>query len=87
MRKANLEIRDLDLLREMGERELLERFTESAEVRLFNEFKTGDVETRRHTGYKLDALAALSKEIQSAINEAIRNVGRSDRPSDRSAAG
>ena len=76
MRKAELERRDLDLLREMGERELIAFFVSRVEVRLFNEFKTGTVETRRHTGYALDALAALGTEIQSGINEAIRDVGK-----------
>ncbi len=87
MRKANLEQRDIELLRELGQRELIDIFVGRVEVRLFNEFKTGTVETRRHTGYALDALAALGLEIQSAMNEAIRDVGRSDGPSTRSAAG
>lgn len=83
MNKASLDRRDVELLREIGQRELISFFIARVEVRLFNEFKTGTVEDRRHTGYALDALAALGLEIQSVINEAIRDDGRSD----RSAAG
>ena len=78
MKKRALEQRDLELLREVGARELIEFFIERVEVRLFNDFKAGTVEERRHTGYSLDALHALGTEIQATINEAIRNVGRSE---------
>ncbi len=88
MLKRTLDLRDLELLREVSHRELITIFIERVEVRLFNEFKTGTVEERRHTGYALDALAALGLEIQSGINEAIRDAGRSEQRSEqRSAAG
>lgn len=81
MNRRSLNARDLELLTELIERELLDDFISNAEQRLFQNFKAGDVETRRHTGYALDALAVLGVEIKASINEAIRN-GRSDAATD-----
>ena len=81
MNRRNLNARDLELLTELIERELLDDFLSNAEQRLFQNFKAGDVETRRHTGYALDALAVLGVEIKASISEAIRN-GRSDATND-----
>ena len=62
----------------MVERELIDFFINNAEQRLFQDFKSGTVETRRHTGYALDALKVLGSEIKASINEAVRNVRRSE---------
>ena len=81
MNRRSLNARDVELLTELVERELIDDFVGNAEQRLFQDFKAGDVETRRHVGYALDALAVLGVEIKASINEAIRN-GRSDAATD-----
>lgn len=85
MRTDKLTPHDRELLTEVVERGLLDGFVDGAELRLFEQFKNGDVETRRHVGYALDALKVLGMEIKASINEAIRH-GRDERTgSDRAA--
>ena len=79
MHDAKLTTREAELMAELSERGLLDKFIDGAQRRLFEEFRTGSVETRRHTGYALDALKILGVEIQATMNEAIRNVRGSSR--------